>query len=65
MSITRASYETQVASIETTKLANINAQLVSGKMTFAQALAAQEVVKQAALMVQRDLVRDSGDRSPF
>jgi hypothetical protein len=65
MSINRASYETQAKSIEQTKLNTIGTQVSTGQATFAQALAAAEIVKQQSLMVQRDLLRDSGDRSPF
>jgi hypothetical protein len=65
MSINRATYETQVKTTEQTKLNTINTQISTGAATFAQALAAAEITRQQQLMVQRDLLRASGDFSPF
>jgi hypothetical protein len=65
MSINRATYEAQVKTTEQTKVSTINAQVSTGAATFAQALAAAEITRQQQLMVQRDLLRASGDLSPF
>jgi hypothetical protein len=65
MSITRAQYETQIKTIQQTKVSTINSKVTTGQASEANARFDAEVVRQQAEMVQRDLLRDSGDRSPF
>jgi hypothetical protein len=76
--ITRAQYQVQVALAEQTKLASLLANEATRQAAIATGTSAAaasaakitsdnlaEAVRQQTLMVQRDLLRQSGDLGPF